>query len=144
MKFSLSREALLRPLQLAVGVVERRQTLPILSNVLLSIDGERLSITGTDLEVEIVGVCEVVVSAEGACTVPARKVLDICRALEEGSLLTFISEGGKVTIQSGRSRFSLATISAEEFPKIEGGEIGSSISITLSKLTSFKEGNKDS
>ena len=58
MKFSLSREALLRPLQLVVGVVERRQTLPILSNVLLSIDGERLSITGTDLEVEIIGYTE--------------------------------------------------------------------------------------
>ena len=58
MKFSLAREALLRPLQLVVGVVERRQTLPILSNVLLSIDDQRLSITGTDLEVEILGYTE--------------------------------------------------------------------------------------
>ena len=58
MKFCLAREALLRPLQLVVGVVERRQTLPILSNVLLSIDDQRLSITGTDLEVEIIGYTE--------------------------------------------------------------------------------------
>ena len=55
MKFSLSREALLKPLQLVVGVVERRQTLPILSNVLLTLDGSRLAVTGTDLEVEIIG-----------------------------------------------------------------------------------------
>ena len=59
MKFSLSREALLKPLQLVVGVVERRQTLPILSNVLLSLDQSRLSMTGTDLEVEIVGVTDI-------------------------------------------------------------------------------------
>ena len=59
MKFSLSREALLKPLQLVTGVVERRQTLPILSNVLLSLEGSRLSLTGTDLEVEIIGYTEV-------------------------------------------------------------------------------------
>ena len=65
MKFSLSREVLLKPLQLVVGVVERRQTLPILSNVLLTLEGSRLSITGTDLEVEIVGNTDVDSSEEG-------------------------------------------------------------------------------
>ena len=134
MKFEVNREDLLKVLQGCGAVVERRQTLPILSNLYLAVSDSSLTITGTDLEVEIVGVCEVVVSAEGACTIPARKVLDICRALEEGSLLTFISEGGKVTIQSGRSRFSLATMSAEEFPQIEGGEIVSSISISIERL----------
>lgn len=64
MKFSLSREALLKPLQLVVGVVERRQTLPILSNVLLSLEGTRLSLTGTDLEVEIIGSTEVGVATD--------------------------------------------------------------------------------
>ena len=117
MKFEVNREDLLKVLQGCGAVVERRQTLPILSNLYLSVSGSSLTIAGTDLEVEIVGVCEVVVSAEGACTIPARKVLDICRALEEGSLLAFTSEGGKVTIQSGRSRFSLAGMSAEEFPE---------------------------
>ena len=73
MKFSLSREALLKPLQLVIGVVERRQTLPILSNVLLSLSGKILSVTGTDLEVEIVGVTEVSdVLEEGSTTVSAR------------------------------------------------------------------------
>ncbi len=134
MKFEVNREDLLKVLQGCGAVVERRQTLPILSNLHLAASDSSLTITGTDLEVEIVGVCEVVVSAEGACTIPARKVLDICRALEEGSLMAFTSEGGKVTIQSGRSRFSLATMSAEEFPRIEGGEILSSISIPIERL----------
>jgi DNA polymerase-3 subunit beta len=76
MKFSLSREAILKPLQLVVGVVERRQTLPILSNVLLSLDGQRLSMTGTDLEVEIVGVTDTSEPGEdGDVTVSARKLL---------------------------------------------------------------------
>jgi DNA polymerase-3 subunit beta len=84
MKFSLSREALLKPLQLVVGVVERRQTLPILSNVLLTLDGSRLAVTGTDLEVEIIGHADVVSADEaGEVTVSARKLLDICRSLPE-------------------------------------------------------------
>ena len=134
MKFEVNREDLLKVLQGCGAVVERRQTLPILANLYIVVSGSSLTITGTDLEVEIVGACEVAVSAEGACTIPARKALDICRSLEEGSLLTLISEGGKVTIQSGRSRFSLATMSAEEFPQIEGGEIVSSISISIERL----------
>mgnify|MGYP001499737342 FL=1 len=97
MKFSLSREALLRPLQLVVGVVERRQTLPILSNVLLSMDGERLSITGTDLEVEIIGFTETSqVDLSGEITVAARKLVDIARSLPEGAKIDFSSGDGKV------------------------------------------------
>tara|TARA_B100000925_G_scaffold138209_1_gene103503 strand:- start:2184 stop:3305 length:1122 start_codon:yes stop_codon:yes gene_type:complete len=134
MKFEVNREDLLKVLQGCGAVVERRQTLPILSNLYLVVSGSSLTITGTDLEVEIVGVCEVTVLTEGACTIPARKILDICRALEEGSLLAFISEGGKATIQSGKSRFSLATMSAEEFPKSEGGGAVSSISIPTEHL----------
>ena len=134
MKFEVNREDILKVLQGCSAVVERRQTLPILSNLYLSVSGSRLTITGTDLEIEIVGVCDVAVSAEGACTIPARKTVEICRALEEGSLLTFMTEGGKATIQSGRSRFSLATISADEFPKIDDNEVASSISIPIDHL----------
>ena len=105
MKFSLSREALLKPLQLVVGVVERRQTLPILSNVLLSLEGSTLSITGTDLEVEIVGFTQVEGGGEnGEITVPARKLLDICRSLPEGVEVAFSSSDSKALVQSGRSR----------------------------------------
>ncbi len=123
MKFSLSREALLNPLQLVVGVVERRQTLPILSNVLLRLEGNRLSMTGTDLEVEIKGSTEVVSSmAEGEVTVSARKILDICRSLPEGSQVDFSSSDGKAQVVSEKSRFTLATLPANEFPSVDEGE----------------------
>ena len=102
MKFSLSREALLKPLQLVVGVVERRQTLPILSNVLLSLDQSRLSMTGTDLEVEIVGVTDIGSAGEdGDVTVSARKLVDICRSLPEEAQIDFSSGDGKATLKSG-------------------------------------------
>ena len=123
MKFSLSREALLKPLQLVVGVVERRQTLPILSNVLLSLEGSRLSVTGTDLEVEIIGYTEVTSAEEaGEVTVSARKLLDICRSLPDGAKVDFSSSDGKASVKSGRSRFTLATLPANEFPSVDNGE----------------------
>ena len=123
MKFSLSRESFLNPLQMVVGVVERRQTLPILSNVLLRLDGSQLSITGTDLEVEIRGSTEVVSGLEaGEVTVSARKILDICRSLPEGAQLDFESSDGKANIISGRSKFTLATLPANEFPSVDESE----------------------
>ena len=123
MKFSLSREALLKPLQLVIGVVERRQTLPILSNVLLSLSGKILSVTGTDLEVEIVGVTEVSdVLEEGSTTVSARKILDICRSLPDGAVVNFSSSEGKASIKSSKSSFMLSTLPASEFPSVDGGE----------------------
>jgi DNA polymerase-3 subunit beta len=123
MKFSLSREAILKPLQLVVGVVERRQTLPILSNVLLSLDQLKLSMTGTDLEVEIVGVTDIGAPGEdGDVTVSARKLLDICRSLPDGAIVDFSSSDGKAMIKSGRSKFTLATLPANEFPSVDEGE----------------------
>ena len=84
MRFTISREALLKPLQLVAGVVERRHTLPVLSNVLLNVAGETLSLTGTDLEVELLGQATVEEGAEpGEITVPARKFLEICNDLAE-------------------------------------------------------------
>ena len=82
MKFSIARDALIKPLNLVAGVVERRQTLPILSNVLLVLDGTTLSLTGTDLEVELVGRVELdAPGVDGEVTVPARKFVDICKSL---------------------------------------------------------------
>tara|TARA_R110000772_G_scaffold148001_1_gene258433 strand:+ start:12621 stop:13727 length:1107 start_codon:yes stop_codon:yes gene_type:complete len=123
MKFSISRDALLKPLNLVAGVVERRQTLPILSNVLMVLEGDQLSLTGTDLEVELVGRVALPspVSAPGEVTVPARKLVDICKSLPEGSDIQFTVEDGKVTVRSGRSRFTLSTLPAREFPAVEEG-----------------------
>ena len=123
MKFSVSRDALIKPLNLVAGVVERRQTLPILSNVLLSLEGNRVSLTGTDLEVELVGRVEVVNEGpDGDITVPARKLVDICKSLPDGVDIAFTVEDGKVTVKAGRSRFTLSTLPAVEFPTVEAGE----------------------
>ena len=123
MKFSVSRDALLRPLQLVAGVVEKRQTLPALANVLVVLDGQQLSLTGTDLEVEIIGRVSLESAGTGGeITVPAKKFLDICRSLPDGSVIEFVYQDQKVTVKSGRSRFTLSTLLASEFPAIELGE----------------------
>ena len=150
MKFSLSREALLKPLQLVTGVVERRQTLPILSNVLLSLEGSRLSLTGTDLEVEIIGYTEVSGGDEpGEVTVSGRKLLDICRSLPEGANVNFSNSDGKAQVVSGRSRFTLATLPANDFPSVDNGENNIRFDVeaatlkTLIESTSFAMAQQD-
>jgi len=121
MKFVISREALLKPLNLAAGVVERRQTLPILANVLLVLNGQRLSITGTDLEVELVGhvALDTTPESQGEVTVPARKLVDICKSLPDGSQLEFALDEQRLVIRSGRSRFALSTLPASDFPSVQ-------------------------
>jgi DNA polymerase-3 subunit beta len=90
MKFRVSRDARCSsPSTWSPGVVERRQTLPVLSNVLLNLDGDRLSITGTDLEVELVGRVLSTGGEAGEITVPARKLADICKSLPEGADVEF-------------------------------------------------------
>ena len=122
MKFTVNREQILRPLQIVAGVVERKQTMPVLANVLMVIEGNSLSLTGTDLEVEIVGRLDLDKSdSDGEITVPAKKLLDICRALPENAALTFTVEEQKAVIKSGRSRFTLSTLPSAEFPAVERG-----------------------
>jgi DNA polymerase-3 subunit beta len=123
MKFVISRDALLKPLNLVAGVVERRQTLPILSNVMLALDGNQLSITGTDLEVELVGRVhlEQPATIAGEITVPAKKLADICKSLPDGSDIEFTAEENKVVIKAGRSRFTLSSLPANDFPNVEQG-----------------------
>jgi DNA polymerase-3 subunit beta len=129
MKFSVAREALLKPLQAVIGVVERRQTMPILSNVLLVAKEGQLSVTATDLEVELVAQAEVETEAGGEITVSGRKLLDICRALPEGSVLNVSASGEKLAVRAGRSRFNLATLPAAEFPVVDDIKAGQSISV---------------
>ncbi len=120
MKFSIARDTLIKPLNLVAGVVERRQTLPILSNVLIALDGPRLSLTGTDLEVELVGRLDLEgPGVDGEVTVPARKLVDICKSLPEGSNIEFSVEAGKATVKAGRSRFTLSTLPAADFPTVD-------------------------
>ena len=110
MKLTAAREDLLTPLQSVIGVVERRQTMPVLANVLLSARENRLNITGTDLEVELVASSMVSVQQGGDITVPGRKLLDIFRSLPEKVSVTLSTEGERMSIKAGRSRFTLSTL----------------------------------
>ncbi|MCM2972690.1 DNA polymerase III subunit beta [Larsenimonas suaedae] len=150
MKFSISREALLRPLTLVAGVVERRQTLPVLSNVLLSVDEHELSLTGTDLEVELVGrTVPDSVELPGSATVPARKLMDICKSLPEGSVISVTVEDSRAIVRAGRSRFTLSTLPVAEFPNIDEGQSKAEITLTrgtvkhLIDATSFAMAQQD-
>lgn len=129
MRFSVQREALLRPLQQVVGVVERRQTLPVLANVLIRVEGDSASFTTTDLEVELSARMPVEAAEAGEITVPARKLFDIVKALPDGSRIDLKQDGERVRLASGRSRYTLATLSAREFPATEAGDVQERIEI---------------
>ncbi|KMV29319.1 DNA polymerase III subunit beta [Photobacterium swingsii] len=130
MKFSVEREHLLKPLQQVSGALGGRPSLPILGNLLLQVTDGWLSMTGTDLEVELVAKLALDGDyEEGAITVPARKFLDICRGLPDTSAIKIALEGDRVIIRSGRSRYSLATLPASDFPNIDDWQ--SDVEMTL-------------
>jgi DNA polymerase-3 subunit beta len=131
MKLTAAREDLLTPLQSVIGVVERRQTMPVLANVLLSARENRLNITGTDLEVELVATSMVNVQQGGDITIPGRKLLDIFRSLPEQASVTLGTEGERMSIKAGRSRFTLSTLPAAEFPLVE--EINAQQTLTIAQ-----------
>lgn len=128
MKLTIKRDELLKPLQLVVGAVERRQTLPILSNVLINIKDNLLSIIATDMEIELIGrtILQEPVSEKCEITVPARKLVDICRAIPADSDITisFEKKSRRFAVKSGKSRFTLATLPADEFPNVEENQFG--------------------
>jgi len=120
MKFSINREVLLKPLLLVSGAVERKSTLPILSNILFDVNRQQLTLIATDLELEMVAYAEIENQGEdGKITIPARKLLDICKSLPEGALINFSTQDDIVKLTSGRSRYSLSTLPAADFPNIE-------------------------
>ncbi len=117
MQFTITREPLLEALQKVAGVIERRSTLPILGNVLLRVQNSQLILIGTDLEIELVTQIEVE-GQDGETTVPARKLLDICRLLPTGTPIRCTMKDGKtLETKAGRSRFSLATLPSDNFPE---------------------------
>ncbi len=119
MKFIISREQLIRPLQMVNGIVERRQTLPVLSNLLVRVADQSLSLTSTDLEIEMQTQVAIGKSQPGETTLPARKFLDICRSLSDDAMIEVAVSAERATIRSGKSRFVLSTLPAAEFPAIE-------------------------
>lgn len=117
MHITIQREDFLKPIGIVAGVVERRQTLPILSYVMLQNRGGKLTMTGTDLEVEVV----VQIPAPGdefEITVPARKLFDICRAIPASTQVTLEKQGDKILLKAGKSRFSLLTLPVTDFPAV--------------------------
>jgi DNA polymerase-3 subunit beta len=139
MRFSTQRETLLKPLQKVIGAVERRQTKPILGNVLLKAEPGGLTVTATDLELELVAQMALEAEEGGATTVPARKLFDICRALPEAAMLEFYTQGERATVRSSRSRFSLAGLPAEGFPAVEGLPVKHSLDLEQGELKTLLE-----
>ncbi len=135
MKFSIEREQLLQGLQNVIGAVERRQTLPVLGNVLLEAETGHLSLTTSDTEIELRCQLGLQVDVNGAITVPARKLLDICRSLPDDSRLDLELSGEKVKCKSGRSRFTLSTLPASEFPKVDEIQQAQSVDLTEGQLS---------
>ena len=129
MKLTATREDLLAPLQSVIGVVERRQTMPVLANVLLAAHDNHLNVTGTDLEVELVATSTASVLQPGDITVPGRKLLDIFRSLPEKTSVTLSTDGERVSVRAGRSRFTLSSLPAAEFPVVE--EINAQHTLTV-------------
>lgn len=149
MKFSIQREAFLQPLSQVIGVVERRQTLPVLANYLLVARDGMLSVTGTDMEVELVSSMEADIAQEGEITVPARKLLDIVKALPDGAVINFAVSDEKATLLAGKSRYTLSTLPAAEFPATDQVETLDEVAIperslkTLIDKTAFAMANQD-
>lgn len=134
MKFTVEREHLLKPLQQVSGPLGGRPTLPILGNLLLQVADGTLSLTGTDLEMEMVARVTLSQPHEpGATTVPARKFFDICRGLPEGAEIAVQLEGDRMLVRSGRSRFSLSTLPAADFPNLDDWQ--SEVEFTLPQAT---------
>ncbi len=120
MKLTITREEILSPLQIISGVVERKQTMPVLSNILLEAEAGKVELTGTNMEVELVcTLSSVSVETAGKITLPARKLVDICRSLPTDAMIELSLEGEKMHLRSGKSHFSLATLPADQFPNTE-------------------------
>ena len=135
MKFVINRETLLRPLLIVRGVIEQRQTLPVLSNLLITARDGVLAFTATDSEVELEARVTVDDWDGGETTVPARKFIDICQALPGEAKVEFaLDSDNKVHIRSGRSRFTLTTIPASDFPTTDEVADESEFTIAQSDL----------
>lgn len=150
MQFTITREQLLKPLQQACSVLSSRPTLPVINNLLLEIEGKSLSMTATDLEVELTTRAELTESAaDGKFTIPAKKFLDICRTLSEDSVINVKFEGDRALVRAERSKFNLATLPASDYPNLMDWKAEVDFNIeqaTLSRLieaTQFSMANQD-
>ncbi len=150
MRASLTRDTLLLPLQRIIGVVERRQTMPVLAHVLVEVDNQgRVTLTGTDMEVEMIGSTTAESSDPGSCTLPARKLYDLLRALPADMRIDLKLEGERALLRAGRSRYTLVTLPTVDFPTLDNIEvidrlrIGEAALKALIERTQFAMANQD-
>jgi DNA polymerase-3 subunit beta len=133
----IDRDALLKPLQAVTGIVEKRHTLPILSNVLLERKDDHLHLVATDLEIQISTHCEIGRSEQEQqqLTVSARKLQEILRSMPEGTMLSLDAQSNRLQIKAGRSRFNLQTLPAADFPRVsDSGPVLAKVSLEQKKL----------
>ena len=142
MKILAKRDELLEPLLHVGGVVERRQTLPILANILVNARQGFLTFTATDLEVELRTEATAEVDGELDFTLPARKLIDICKALPEGIDIELLIEGDKAKMRAGRGRYTLGMLPAQEYPSIEPATVSSVFSVTERRLKRLIDGTQ--
>jgi DNA polymerase III subunit beta len=133
MQFKINRDILLKPLTSVTGIVERRHTLPILSNLLLEAKDNKIQLTATDLEMQISLTLENAFQGELSTTLSAKKLLDICRSLPESSEIDMTSKDSRVILKAGKSRFNLQTLPASDYPVMTKAN-GEQLKITLSQL----------
>ncbi len=149
MRFSIKQESLLKPLLITTGIIDRKQTLPILSNILVDLEEEKIRFTGTDLELEIVVSSEIEKGDNGQITLPAKKITDICRSLPKDSILDFKISENKAVVRSGRSRFTLSTLPASNYPSLDDIKFDCEFSLPqnifkgLIERTQFAMGQQD-
>jgi DNA polymerase-3 subunit beta len=136
MKLTIERAALLKALGHVQSAVERRNTIPILSNVLLSAERDRLTFSATDLDMEIIDEAFAQVDQPGQITAPAHTLYEIVRKLPDGAdvALTFTGEDPRLMVQAGRSRFSLPVLPAGDFPVMSSEGLGARLSVDVTNL----------
>lgn len=134
MEFAANRDIVLPALNKVIGVIERRQTLPILGNLLVVARAGRVTLTGTDLEVEVKTNFEADIQQEGETTIPARKLLDICKNLSDGAEVRLRVKDERCIVTSGRGRFTLGLLPASDFPTMELEDSGFDFQIPESQL----------
>ncbi len=116
MNIQINRETLLKPLTSVTGIVEKRHTLPILSNLLLEAKQNKINLTATDLEMQISLTVDSATGGDFSTTLSAKKLLDICRSLPDNADINMTTNDGRITLKAGKSRFNLQTLPAADYP----------------------------
>ncbi|MGL1922375.1 MAG: DNA polymerase III subunit beta [Hyphomicrobiales bacterium] len=135
MKVTIERETLLKSLNHVQGVVERRNTIPVLSNILIAAKGDSVNFTATDLDISIVENVSAIVDQEGSITAPAHLLYDIVRKLPDGTQISIEKvEDTRIDVRSGRSQFTLQALSADDFPNLSSGDMSHEFNLSVGDL----------